>query len=223
MRHYVALTMTQPSNCIISITVKITEEKNMRNEESIVRWFGLIWWGAEELSFVKKHATWKVFHPGLFTAERLFVCEDIVVQACPILALTSISLCCVRYKYKRTSKVAYHRGSSFHSALQTSVFREGWIVRLFIQADNLSLIGRRIKRCQTCTVACMCWIKTKCMKLLKENPIRIAQTHIGWSQLSKLNRLFDSLLGRSNHQDYGSSKCAPGPLWFSDRRGCQSE
>lgn len=79
-----------------------------------------------------------MFHPGLFTAERLFVCDDIVVQACPILALTSVSLCCVRYKYKRTSKVAYHRGSSFHSALQTSVFREGWIVRLFIQADNLS-------------------------------------------------------------------------------------
>lgn len=69
----------------------------------------------------------------------------------------------------------------------------------------------------------MCWIKTKCMKLWKENPIRIAQTHIGWSQLSKLKRLFDSLLGRSNHQGYGSSKCALGPRWFSDRRGCQSE
>lgn len=39
-------------------------------------------------------------------------------------------------------------------------------------------------------------------------------------RLMDLNQI--SPLGRRNHPGSGSSRCAPGPQWFSGRRGCQS-
>lgn len=51
-------------------------------------------------------------------------------------------LCPVWHKSTKTMpKVAYGRGS-----LCFSVFCEGWIVCLFVQVHNLSLIGQQIKR-----------------------------------------------------------------------------
>lgn len=56
-------------------------------------------------------------------------------------------LCHVWNKSTKTmSKVAYGWGSLFHPVQRFSVVCEGWIVCLFIQADNLSLMGKQIKR-----------------------------------------------------------------------------
>lgn len=51
----------------------------------------------------------------------------------------------------------------FHPADQSSVFCEGWIVCLFIQTDNLSLVGQKIKKnkINTCGYWCKRRILTK--------------------------------------------------------------
>lgn len=93
-----ALTMTEFSSCTISIPVRIKSKKTLYlGIQHLIIWYDLVRNGLSAVNSMEKKCTkTKMFHPGFSTVEHLSVCEDIVVQACLMLALTSISLCYVR-------------------------------------------------------------------------------------------------------------------------------